>query len=157
MPLHAGRNHAAAGTDGQRLWIFGGYGFANGDAGQLAPAYDTVQCFDPATGLWQSSAGPAPALPPMPQPRAGMGRAVWWQGEFYVFGGESSLLPGAGVSPQLRAYDPLSKTWRLDANLPTPRHGQGVAIFQGRIFVSGGGQLSGASASGKTVEDFTRQ
>jgi glucose/arabinose dehydrogenase len=157
MPLHAGRNHAASGTDGQRLWIFGGYGFGNGDGGQLAPAFDTVQIYDPGTGLWQSSSGGTPGLPPLPLPRAGMGRAVWWQGEFYVFGGESSLLPGGGVTSRVDVYDPLEKAWRTEAPLPTARHGHGVALFQGRMFVLGGGQVGGAATAGKAVENFTRQ
>ncbi len=155
MPLHAGRNHAASGTDGQRLWIFGGYGFGNGPAGQLAPGFDTVQCYDPSSGTWTSSA--LGQWPPLPVARAGMGRAVWWQDEFYVFGGESSLLlPGAGVSARVDVFDPAAGTWRLESSLPTPRHGQGAAIFQGRVFVAGGG-ASSATEAGGVVESFTRQ
>jgi len=154
MPLHAGRNHAASGTDGQRLWIFGGYGFGNGPAGQLAPGFNTVQSYDPSAGSWTTSA--LGQLPPLPVARAGLGRAVWWQGEFYVFGGESSLLAGTGVSARVDVFDPASNAWRVDANLPTPGHGHGVAIFQGRVFVAGGGASSAVEA-GAVVESFTRQ
>jgi glucose/arabinose dehydrogenase len=156
MPLHAGRHHAASGTDGQRLWIFGGYGFGNGEGGLLAPGFDTVQCFDPQAGAWISSA--TSTLAPLPQPRAGMGRAVFWQGEFYVFGGESSLLSGngKGVTGRVDAYDPATNAWRSEAPMPTPRHGHGVALFQGRVFVAGGGEVAGPEP-GTAVECFTRQ
>lgn len=156
LPLHAGRHHAAAGTDGQRLWIFGGYGFGNGEGGQLAPGFDTVQCFDPATGQWSSSA--TGAFAPLPEPRAGLGRAVFWQGEFYLFGGESSLLAvnGKGVTGRVDVYDPLANTWRQEADMPTARHGHGVALFQGHAWVAGGGTLAGPEP-GTAVERFTRQ
>lgn len=156
MPLHAGRHHAAAGTDGQRLWIFGGYGFGNGEGGQPAPGFDTVQCYDPATGQWTSST--TGAFAPLPVPRAGLGRAVCWQGEFYLFGGESSLLAvnGKGVTGRVDVYDPLANTWRREADMPTARHGHGVALFQGHAWVAGGGTLAGPEP-GTAVECFTRQ
>lgn len=156
LPLHAGRHHAAAGSDGQRLWIFGGYGFGNGEGGQPAPGFDTVQCFDPQTGQWTSSA--TGAFAPLPVPRAGLGRAVFWQGEFYLFGGESSLLAvnGKGVTGRVDVYDPLANTWRREADMPTARHGHGVALFQGHAWVAGGGTLAGPEP-GTAVERFTRQ
>lgn len=155
MPFHTGRNHASAGTDGQRLWIFGGYGFGNGDSGQFAPAFDTVQSWDPQTGAWKSSS--AGMLPPLPVPRAGAGRALFWQGRFYIFGGESTLLPG-GVTPRVDAFDPVEQAWHADAPLPTPRHGQAIAIFEGRIFVVGGNTGGGTVVGGsKAVEVFNRQ
>jgi hypothetical protein len=90
-------------------------------------------------------------------PRAGAGRALFWQGEFYVFGGESSLLAG-GITGRVDVFDPIELAWRQDAPLPTPRHGQGLAIFEGRIFVSGGTPAGGTIVGGsKAVEVFNRQ
>ncbi len=156
MPLHAGRHHASTGTDGQRLWILGGYGFGNGEGGPVAIGFDTVQCYDPQTGAWTSSTAGAYAA--LPLPRAGMGRAVWWQGELYVFGGESALLSGngKGVTGRVDVYDPLENAWRTEAEMPTARHGHGVALFQGRVLVAGGGETSGPEP-GLAVESFTRQ
>jgi glucose/arabinose dehydrogenase/N-acetylneuraminic acid mutarotase len=158
LPFHQGRHHAASGTDGQRLWIFGGKGFGSGDGGQPANGFNSVEVYDPQTNSWTLSQL-SPALAPLPVARSGMGRAAFWQGEFYVMGGET--LNGPGATPlktydRVDAYDPLTNTWRAEARLPTARHGIHPLLFQGRIFVVGGSPNAGAGTSVK-FETFTRQ
>jgi len=158
LPAGQGRNGAAAGTDGQRLYFFGGRGPGNGGAGGLADGFDSVQIYDPASFTWTTSLDPGSPLAPLPVPRGDLGRAVFWQGEFYVMGGETASGLGtlSGVHDRVDVYDPTSNTWRLEAPMPTPRHGIDPALFQGRIFVVGGDTATG-SAPTDTVEVFTRQ
>ena len=90
--------------------------------------------------------------------RGDLGRAVYWQGEFYVMGGETATGLGAvtGVYDRVDVYDPASGAWSRRTPMPTPRHGIDPALFQGRIFVVGGDTAAG-SAPTDAVEVFTRQ
>jgi N-acetylneuraminic acid mutarotase/glucose/arabinose dehydrogenase len=159
LPFHQGRHHAAAGTDGKRLFLFGGKGFGSGESGQAANGFDSVEVYDPVTNAWTLSQL-TPALAPLPVARSGMGRAVFWSGELYVMGGET--LTGPGATPQktyarVDAYNPATNTWRLEASLPTARHGISPVLFQGRIFVAGGSPAAGTTTSSAKFETFTRQ
>lgn len=158
LPTGQGRNGAASGTDGQRLYLFGGRGTGSGGAGELANGFDTVQIYDPVSSTWSTSLDPGSVLAPLPVPRGGLGRAIFWQDEFYVMGGEtaSGLASVNGVYDRVDVYDPLANTWRLDAPLPTPRHGIDPALFQGRMFVVGGDTAAGSTPT-DTIEVFTRQ
>lgn len=131
MPL--GVNHAAAGTDGSKLYVFGGRQGAN----VPQAGFSDVQVYDPVAGSWETSA--AGDVAPMPLPRGGTGRAVFAQGEFYVLGGEDDV----NAFAEVQVYDPVDDTWRMDRPLPTARHGIHPVLFEGRIFVFGGGLAAG--------------
>lgn len=143
MPL--GVNHAAAATDGARLFVFGGRQGPN----VPAPGFSNVQVYDPVTGTWQTSQNGQVAA--MPLPRGGTGRAVWYRGELYVFGGEDASV----AFGEVQAYNPLTDTWRLEQGMPTARHGIFPLVFQDRVFVLGGGTAAGFSMSA-LVEVFQR-
>jgi hypothetical protein len=151
----SGRNHAAAGTDGELFWVFGGRRGGN----FVTNGYWSIMVFDPATSTWTWNGEPGSSLPNFPQRRGGMGKAVWLRGEFYVFGGETLDDPGAnpnGVFDRVDVFNPLTNTWRLEAQMPNARHGIFPVLFQGHIFIAGGGTQSGYSQS--TIFDtFTRQ
>ncbi|MCP3916755.1 MAG: hypothetical protein GY711_14460 [bacterium] len=135
-------NHAASATDGARLFVFGGR--QGGNAPQ--PGFDTVQAFDPVSGTWDAT------LTPMPAGRGGTGKAVEYFGELYVMGGEGT----SGVFDEVFAYDPVLDSWRMDAEMPTARHGIFPVRFEDRIVVAGGGTNAGFSAS-VIVETFSRR
>jgi N-acetylneuraminic acid mutarotase/glucose/arabinose dehydrogenase len=141
-----GRNHAASATDGARMFVFGGR-----DGGNfVANGFAEVQIYDPVANTWQSSSNPGSTLAPLPIGRGGMGKAVYWFGEFYVFGGETATGPGAvagNVYNRVDVYDPEANTWRLDAPMPVPRHGVFPVLYQGRMYLPGGGTHSGFSSS----------
>ena len=144
-----GVNHAAAATDGQRLYVFGGRAGGN----TVTDGYDVVQIFDPATGQWQSSLDPASGIPALPQPRGGMGKAVFANGVFHVIGGETKTGAGAtsnNVYNRVDIYDPAARTWRLGPALPTARHGIFPLPHNGRILVAGGGVRAANSQSSVT-------
>ena len=143
--LPVGVHHASAGTDGARFYVFGGR--QGGTAPQAGLQH--VQIYDPATATWVTSQS-AP-IAQLPLARSGAGRAVWYRGQFFVFGGEGSSSTFADVL----AYDPATNTWRTDKSLPTARQGHGCVLFQDRVFVLGGGPVPGSSGS-PTAEVFKR-
>jgi N-acetylneuraminic acid mutarotase len=161
-PLPIAVHDAACGTDGSRLFVIGG---ADDPQGPPQP-HDDVQVFDPVVGLWDSDKLPGSTLSPLPAARGGTGPAVLWQGELYVFGGESPggpSSPGSGPGPtadgvydRVDVLDPAAGTWRLEASLPTAGHGHFPVLFQSRIFVAGGHVASGSAPSTR-LEIFTRQ
>ena len=122
-PMPAGRNHAAFNTNGQKLFVFGGREGGN----VVGNGFDDVQVYDPATNTWEASFQAGSSLEPLPVGRGGMGRAVFWRGEFYVFGGETlngpGALPGSRVYDRVDVYDPKRNTWRADRRMLNPRHG----------------------------------
>jgi hypothetical protein len=145
MPI--GRNHAAAGTDGQKFYIFGGRDGGNG----TRVGFDDVQIYNPATDTWEWSGDPGSTIPPLPQKRGGMGKAPYYGGEFYVMGGETTN-QGTGqvagnVYNRVDVYNPVSRTWRLETPMPTARHGIFPVVADGEILVAGGGNHSSISAS----------
>jgi len=130
-------NHAASGTDGERLFVFGGRQGPN----VPQPGFDDVQIYDPVTDTWETSDGGD--VTAMPKPRGGTGRAVFTGGEFWIMGGEDS----SNAYGDVQVYDPVADAWRDEAPMPTPRHGIFPAIFQGRIHVVGGGLVAGFGMS----------
>ncbi|MFT5152117.1 MAG: hypothetical protein ACI841_002108, partial [Planctomycetota bacterium] len=157
LPLATAVNHAAATTDGQRFWIFGGRGGGN----IPQPGLTCVQVYDPVLDSWETSQDVGTSLVDLPGGRGGTGKAIWYQGEFYVFGGETTNTdadPEAtadSVFPQVRAYRPETGVWRDDRELITARHGIYPLVFQGRVFVAGGGIKFGLSSS-NVLEIFHR-
>ena len=159
MPTGQGRNHAAAGTDGERFWILGGRGVGSGDGNWVANGFEDVQVYDPATNTWSASFDTGSTLAPLPNGRGGTGKAVWYKGELYVFGGETLTGSGAvagNVFARVDAYDPVLNTWRTEKLMPTPRHGVFPVLHEGKIWIGGGGVVAGFSAS-DAFEIFSRQ
>jgi glucose/arabinose dehydrogenase len=158
MPLGKGRNHSAAGSDGARFFVFGGRGIGSGESNVVANGFPDVQIYNPVSDTWQASYQAGSTLDPLPFGRGGTGRSVYYQGELYVFGGET--LDGAGavagnVYNRVDVYDPALDTWRLERLMPTARHGIAPVIWQGEIHLAGGGVVAGFSAS-TAFESFKR-
>ena len=152
-----GRNHTAAATDGTKFYIFGGRGPGSGDDNSVANGFDTVQIYDPATNTWLSSLDVGSTLLPLPQARGGMGRAVFHEGEFYIFGGET--LNGAGatgnnVYNRVDIYNPTTNAWREGASMPTARHGVFPVLIAGRVYIAGGGTKAGGGFSSNKLEIY---
>jgi N-acetylneuraminic acid mutarotase len=149
-PMPVGRNHAASATDGRRLYVFGGRGKGSGDRNSVANGFDDVQIYDPSTDRWATSRDSASGIPPLPQARGGMGKAVYLGGRFYVLGGETRDGPGATaerVYARVDIYDPVRREWTRGRDMPVPRHGIFPVEIAGRIFVAGGGTRAGRSGS----------
>jgi N-acetylneuraminic acid mutarotase len=156
-PMPQGRNHAASATDGTRLFVAGGRGPGSGDGNTVANGFNTLQVYEPASNTWRSSATPNSGLAPLPQARGGMGKAVFFDGELYVLGGETQSGAGAtsrNVYSRVDIYNPETNSWRLGTPMPTARHGIFPVLTGNRITVAGGGVQAGYSAS-SAVETYT--
>ena len=135
------RSHAGYGTDGVKLYVFGGRGPTGGAAAQGA---DDVLVYDPVTNTWTGSrTGPlSPA--PLPQGRRGLGKAVFTGGKFWVFGGEALDAPDAtrdGILDRIDIYDPVVNRWASGPKLPTARHGILAVLHDGYIYLLGGARV----------------
>jgi N-acetylneuraminic acid mutarotase len=157
-PMLVGVDHAAAGSDGRKFYIFGGRsnGVNINDAG-----LDLVQVYDPSTNTWEH--GPSK----MPLARGGMGAALFVAGRFFLFGGETRMYArdtnafvNTGVYEQVHVYDPAADIWEEGPAMPTPRHGTWPVVRQAmdanaahthEVYVAGGGVKTGFSSSA-TVE-----
>lgn len=151
-----GRNHTATATDGTKLYAFGGRRGGN----FVANGYASVMIYDPVANSWQWSGDPGSTLAPLPEARGGMGKAVYFRGEFYVFGGETlddpDALPGTNVYDRVDVYNPVTNSWRSEAKMPNPRHGIFPVLFQGHMFLPGGGTQA-ANSQSILFDEFTRQ
>jgi hypothetical protein len=76
-------------------------------------------------------------LQPVPDARAGTGAQI------VSVGGEE---PGGTISEVL-VYRVTERRWVRTDDLPTPRHGVGVAALAGRVYVIGGGPQPGLTVS----------
>ena len=88
-----------------------------------------------------------------------MGKAAFYTNEFYVMGGETTS-SGTGqvtgnVYNRVDVYNPTSQTWRLEAVMPTARHGISPFVSDGKILVGGGG-VQAAHSSSTVFELFSR-
>src|SRR3954452_10167710 len=79
---------------------------------------------------------------PVPVARGGTGGSTVGDTTVPV-GGEA---PG-GTAGSVYAYDGVRQRWSRFADLPTPRHGVGVAAFRGAVYVIGGGPQPGLFVS----------
>ncbi len=157
MPV--GRNHAAFATDGEKMYVFGGRGPGSGDANVVAIGFDDVQVYDPLTDTWEWSDDGGSTIPAVPQKRGGMGRAVFFEREFYIMGGETTS-GGTGqvagnVYNRVDVYNPVTQTWREERLMTTARHGIYPIAYDRKIFVACGGVQAGNSQS-KIFEIFSR-
>jgi len=146
-----GRNHAATTSEGEKMWVFGGR------MGRNVPSngFNTVQVYDPKTDKWETSEDPDSKLKPFPQERGGMGTARYAKnangvGEFYIFGGETETGKNATsnfVYSRVDIYNPSTNSWRSGKNMPLPRHGIYPLLYQGKLYIGGGGIHHGYSTT----------
>ncbi|KAG2438929.1 hypothetical protein HYH02_010723 [Chlamydomonas schloesseri] len=161
-PMPFGVQHAAAGTDGVRMWVFGG---RQSPGNVLGQDVNYVQVYDPANNTWESSA--TGAFTPLPVARGGMGAAAYLNSRFYVMGGERGCRPNAacanaatglnteGVFERVDRYDPATNSWEMAMPaMPLPRQGMHPVLAPGPgnlgvgvVYVCGGSPRAGGGAS----------
>ncbi|EFJ47821.1 hypothetical protein VOLCADRAFT_104910 [Volvox carteri f. nagariensis] len=127
-------HHASAATDGKLFYVFAG---RESIAGTARNPVNYTQIYDPKKNTWKSNTdvgGPAAT----PVGRGGMGGAAYYEGYFYLIGGEvrcgatwmgtcpnnKLTLGPLGVFNRIDRYNPRTNTW--DRGLPgmsLARHG----------------------------------
>jgi len=133
--LPSGRNHLAVAAADGRIFAVGGRTDLNAGVGNVA----TVDAFDPVAGTWSSVAA-------LPRARGGLA-AVGFDRFVFAFGGEGNAASTNGTFEDADVYDAASNAWSTLEPMPTPRHGIGAAIFNGRINIPGGGPVENFSVS----------
>ena len=138
-----GVNHQAAGTDGKKMYIFGGRTLKYNGPGN---GIDKVQIYDPARDKWSFG-------PKMLYGRSGHGSAPFINGRFFNFGGEESKKTFSNakyVFNQVHSFNPTTSKWSKSIpHMPVAAHGVfPVADYtRGLIYIVGGGVNAGASES----------
>jgi N-acetylneuraminic acid mutarotase len=111
-------------------------GFIYALGGQTFPpttdALDTNEAYDPYSETWSTRE-------PLLDGRNEFGTALGIDGNIYVIGGGQDY---TNYSPPFfgttMVYDPLSDSWRLDANMPTPRKELAAVSVGASIYAIGG-------------------
>jgi len=125
------RNHLMALAHEGKLYVVG----RRFDGGFQSIAADTVEIFDPKTGLWSKGAT-------LPKARGGL-NGVSANGCMHFFGGEFAT----GVHPDHDVYNPKTDRWTSLPNMPQPVHGvTGLHFQDGLIYLPGGGIMQGGSS-----------
>jgi N-acetylneuraminic acid mutarotase len=132
--LPVGVNHAAAASDGRRLYVLGGYGGPIGGATLLRSAFVLQR------GQWRP-------LPDLPEARAAAGAAIV-RGRIYVVGGVGPQ----GLATGGLAYSLRSGRWSAVPG-PTPREHLAVTAVGGRVYALGG-RLAGLDTNQGLLESY---
>ncbi|KAJ7263923.1 hypothetical protein C8J57DRAFT_1333170 [Mycena rebaudengoi] len=137
--LPEARDHVGGAVIGNMFFVVGGR--VNG----VPNVRDTVFALDlNAVGLgWVEKAH-------MPTARGGLSTAVIGD-RIYTFGGEgdANLVPN-GVYNNVEVYCAGEDRWEVLPPMPHPRHGTNAASIAGRIYIPGGGNVTGAGLQSHT-------
>lgn len=147
-PMPVGRNHAAFGTDGVSFYVFGGRTGRN----SVTKGFDEVQIFNTISNTWTITDTV------LPEPRGGMGPATFHNGEFWIFGGETTaddiqnaenrqLDPFTSTFYRVDVYNPMQNSWRLESPLPQGKHGIHPILYEKNIYILAGGTRWGFEPS----------
>lgn len=127
--MHHGRDHvSAAALDGL---IYA----ALGRVREGTTALRNFERYNPATQQWTE-------LAPVPVGRSGAAM-VAFQGELYLFGGETFPPEEAATYSRVDRYNPATDSWDTVASMPGGRHGLGAGVIGNAIFTVAGGPSAG--------------
>lgn len=151
MPIPEARKRGANGVNLYNDKFYMVCGNTNGHYGGYVSYFDE---YDPINGSWT-------VLENAPNARDHI-QTVIYNDKLYVLGGRLSGGPGgifAPMIPESNVYDFTTETWSSlgsSSDIPTPRAGYGVALFNNEIFVIGGEGMhpDGYNTQWNTVEAF---
>jgi N-acetylneuraminic acid mutarotase len=132
-PVPDARTEVSVVTDGERIWLIGGFAPPPGGGNALAPR--AMHVYDPGADAWTT-----PDSIPEGVNHAGFAHV---DGRLYIVGG----FRGATFNPTdaVHIYDIASGTWSRGAPMPTPRGAIAVAVLDGRIHAIGGNAANAGS------------
>lgn len=134
------REHLASCVLDDKMIAVGGW------AGPERVAQTAVEMYDPATDSWTT-------LPGLPIARGGLA-SVALGGACLALGGEDWKLPYPGTFDNVESLHLGDAAWTELSPMPKPRHGIGVAVLNGVLYVAGGGPGQGNSYTTE-VDIFT--
>ncbi len=124
---------------GGKLYAVGGK--ITGDIHQRS-----LYIYDPATNVWTQGPDLPAAYPAVENPAV-----TSYNGKLYVFAGSTAAFTGAVAAAA--AYDPATNQWTMLAPMAAGRGGPTAQVLNGKIYVAGGMDNSGASLSSVEVYD----
>jgi glucose/arabinose dehydrogenase/N-acetylneuraminic acid mutarotase len=104
----------------------------------------TLYAYDPGTDSWSTG-------PNLPGPAVENPAVTELDGKLYAFGGSAKAFSGAVTNAAV--FDPATSTWQTLAPMPTARGGAAAEAINGKIYVVGGMDGSGASLASVAVYD----
>jgi non-specific serine/threonine protein kinase len=126
--LHRAREHVAAVAAGGAIWLLGGRALGQGN-------FADVERYTPGSRAWQQRT-------PMPLARSSF-QAVFADGRIVVVGGED----GGSTFSEVDALRPATGRWQRLPDLPTARHGLGLAAAGPLVWAIEGGPQAGLTTS----------
>lgn len=95
----------------------------------------------------------------LPTVRSGHGLVIY-RDRLFAMGGEAGVVRDGNLTQQrvfgqMESYDPASDSWQSHAPMPTPRHAVGATAIGDRVFVAGGGAVTGGAVQSAVHEAFT--
>jgi len=135
MPEHRRRGSAAIVVDGTKLWV--SHGNRGGhETDSFATSYGWIDYYDTVTKTWVM--GDTAGFPDAPNPRDHTGGGLI-NGRICVTGGRNGgEVDWPSVSPT-DCFNPATKTWTVEADIPTDRSGSSYGTScDGRLIIAGG-------------------
>jgi hypothetical protein len=140
------RDHFQAVTIDGKMYVAGGRRSSAKTQETFNLSVGEVDIYDFASGKWATSGAK------IPTERAGTFSTAW-KGRVLVLGGESGAQQQAHA--QVEAFDPKTGRWESLPPLLQGRHGTGVAVAQGKLWVAAGSANRGGGPELTTLESWT--
>ncbi|MEY4488933.1 MAG: hypothetical protein RIQ79_1441, partial [Verrucomicrobiota bacterium] len=122
-----------------KIYVVGGDTGGGGDRA-------TLYRYDPALNTWQTLAS-------MPLGARWGVRAAVVGGRIYAIGGHS--ISGNAYLNRVEIYDPATNTWTTGTPLPAPLYVASVGTINGKIYVAGGANATGALVGASEFDPAT--
>jgi N-acetylneuraminic acid mutarotase len=139
------RDHFQAVVIANKMYVAGGRRTSAKTRETFNLTIGEVDIYDFSTGKWTT------ADAKIPTQRAGT-YATSWKGRVLVIGGESVAQQAAHA--EVEAFDPKTGIWESQPKLLQGRHGTGVALAKGKLWVAAGSANRGGGPELMTLESW---
>ena len=142
------RDHFQAAVVDGKVYVAGGRLSSAKTGETFKLSVGEVDIFDFASSKWSTAAAK------IPTERAGS-FSVAWKGRVLVLGGESGEQKEAHA--EVEAFDPKTGRWESLPEMREGRHGTGVAVAKGKLWVAAGSANRGGGPELTTLESWAGQ
>ncbi|MEX2300068.1 MAG: kelch repeat-containing protein [Bryobacterales bacterium] len=139
------RDHFQGVVLGGKIYVAGGRRSSAKTGDTFKLSVGEVDVYDFASGQWSTAENK------IPTERAGS-FSIAWKGRMLVMGGESGAQQQAHA--EVEAFDPNTGEWESLSPLSQGRHGTGVALADGKLWVAAGSANRGGGPELTTLESW---